>query len=274
MPDELSRVRLQLAAEMQTCRTLAGINQRDLAAKLGISQSLVSRAERGTRLLSRPDTVAWLRHTKATPAVRDRVLALTEAAHTETRTWSDLFAAQEHLQEQSRERNASAQLVQNFQPTVLPGLLQTADYARHVIPLADITASMDHSAALAARIDRQSVLREPGRQFQFLIAQRLLRWEPAPGVLAPQLAQLAAAAELNTVDLAVLPDNYVGALPWHNFVLRHPADGSPAYVATELLHGAQTITDPESVAIYQTLWKHLWGSAIVGDAAIDLFRSA
>lgn len=274
MPDELSRVRLQLAAEMQTCRTLAGINQRDLASQLAISQSLVSRVERGTRLLSRPDTTAWLRHTKATPAVRDRVLALTEAAHTETRTWSDLFGAQAHLQEQSRQRNVDAQLVQNFQPTVLPGLLQTADYARHVIPLADITTSMDHDAALASRIARQSVLREPGRQFQFLIAQRLLRWEPAPGILAPQLAQLAALAELAAVDLAVLPDDYVGALAWHNFVLRHPADGSPAYVATELLHGAQTITDPESVAIYQTLWKQLWDSAIVGGAAVELVRSA
>ena len=160
--------------------------------------------------------------------------------------------------------------MQNFQPTVLPGLLQTADYARHVIQLADITASMDHGAALAARIDRQSVLREPGRQFQFLIAQRLLRWEPALGVLAPQLAQLAAVAELENVELAVLPDMYAGALPWHNFVLRHPADGSPTYVATELLHGAQMITDLESVGIYQELWKRLWDAAAIGDAARQL----
>lgn len=272
MPEELSRVRLQLAAELQTCRTLAGINQRDLATQLGISQSLVSRAERGTRLLSRPDTVSWLRHAKASPAVRDRVLALTEAAHTETHTWAELFAGQHHLQEQARERNAAAQLVQNFQPTVLPGLLQTADYARHVIQLADITASMDHGAALSARIDRQSVLREPGRQFQFLIAQRLLRWEPAAGVLAPQLAQLAAVAELDNVELAVLPAAYAGALPWHNFVLRHPADGSPTYVATELLHGAQTITDLESVGIYQALWKRLWDAAAIGDAARQLIH--
>jgi transcriptional regulator with XRE-family HTH domain len=274
VPDEPSRLRLQLGAELQTARTLAGVNQRDLAARLGISQSLVSRAERGTRLLSRPDTVAWLHYVDAAPAVQNRVLALTEAAHTETQTWSDLFAIQQHLQDQARERNEAAQLVQNFQPTVLPGLLQTADYARHIIPLADITASTDHSSALAARIDRQSVLRETGRRFEFLIAQRLLRWEPAPGVLAPQLAHLLTAGQLDTVELAVLPDDYAGALPWHNFVVRHPTDGSSAYVATELLHGAQTITEPDSVAIYQTLWERLWKAAVTGDAVVDLIRAA
>lgn len=273
MPDEPSRVRLQLAAELQTCRTLAGINQRELAAQLGISQSLVSRAERGTRLLSRPDTMSWLRLTKAPAVVRDRALALTEAAHTETRTWTDLYAGQRHLQEQARERNAAARLVQNFQPTVVPGLLQTADYARHVIPLADVTASTDHNAALAARIERQSVLREAGHHFQFLIAQRLTTWEPAPGVRAPQLAQLAAVAQLDTVELALLPDDYAGALPWHNFVIRHPSDGSPPYVATELLHGAQTISDAESVAIYQALWKQMWTSAIIGDDAVKMLRA-
>jgi transcriptional regulator with XRE-family HTH domain len=274
LPDQPSRVRLQLAAELQTARTLSGINQRDLATRLGISQSLVSRAERAERLLSRPDTLRWLRTTKARDDVRDRVLALTEAAHTETRTWADLLASQQHLQEQSRERNRTARLMQDFSPTVLPGLLQTADYARRIIPLADITGQIDHAASLAARIQRQSVLTDDAdRTFQFLIAERLLSWEPAPGVLSPQLAQLLAAAKLDTVDLAVLPDSYAGALPWHNFVLRYPADGSPAYVAAELVHGAQTIDDPESVQVYQELWSRMWEAAATGEDALDIIRA-
>lgn len=272
MPDRPSRVRLQLGSELAAARTLSGLDQRTLAQRLGVSQSLVSRAERGQRLLARPVLTAWFRATSASAEARDRILALAEAAHTETRTWADLYAQDEHLQARAARANAAAALVQNFQPTVLPGLLQTADYARQVIPLADPTGAMNHAAALAGRIERQGVLREQDRRFDFLIAQRLLRWEPAPGVLAPQLSQLVAAAQLDSVQVAVLPEDYAGALPWHNFVLRHPADGSDPYVATELLHGAQTITEPDSVALYRSLWDRMWAAALVDDDAVDLIR--
>lgn len=274
MPENPSRARLQLGVELHTARKLHGIDQRTLAQRLEVSQSLVSRAERGQRLLDRNAVTAWLKAVKASPDVRSRVLALTEVAHTETRTWADLLANDRHLQETSRAREAGAVLVQNWQPTVLPGLLQTADYARKVIELADPDNRIDHAAALAARVNRQGVLREPGHSFDFVIAERLLRWEPTPGVLTPQLAHLVSAAQLDTVNLAVLPDRYAGSLPWHNFVIREPADRSPAYVNAELVHGESTITDPESVALYRRMWIMLWDASVTGDEAVALIRQA
>ena len=121
MPDRPSRVRLQLAAELQTARTLAGVSQRDLAAQLGVSQSMVARVERGERMLARPDITTWLRATGTAAPVVERVMTLTEAAHTETRTWHDLLASTDHLQGQAQRHNADAALLQNFQPTLLPG---------------------------------------------------------------------------------------------------------------------------------------------------------
>lgn len=280
MPEKPSLVRLQLARELQACRTLSGLNQRDLSTRVRgagaeVSQSLVSRVEGGTRLLPRPAVEAWLDVTRARADVRERVLALTEAAHTETRTWADVLAGDRHLQAEAGRKNAAAQLVQNFQPSVLPGLLQTADYARHVIPLADITGDVDHRAALAARIERQGILRDPGRRFAFLISERLLHWEPAPGVLGPQLAQLRAALELDAVDLAVLPATYAGAIPWHNFVVRYPADtDEPPYVEAELIHGPTVIREPEDVELYRGLWERLWGAAVTGDDAAAMLRDA
>ena len=144
------------------------------------------RAENGTRLLARPVVQAWLKATSAKPDVRQRVLALTETAHVK-QTWADQLADDRHLQDQERARDAAAAVVRSFHPTVLPGLLQTADYARHVIPLADISGRVDHAAALAARIVGQAVLREPGRRFDFLIAEHVLSWEPAPGIRDPAL---------------------------------------------------------------------------------------
>lgn len=263
---EPPRVRRQLGAELEAARTLAGVSQRALAERLSLSQSLVSRAENGTRLLARPVVQAWLKATSAKPDVRQRVLALTEAAHV-SQTWADQLADDRHLQDRERSRDAAAAVVRSFHPTVLPGLLQTADYARHVIPLADISSRVDHVAALAARIVRQAVLREPGRRFDFLIAENVLSWEPAPGIRGPQLAHLVAAADLDVVRIGILPAGYAGAVPWHNFRIAHPADGSPAIVTTELIHGGQEIADPESVGLYEALFERMWAAAVTGDEA-------
>lgn len=274
MAERLSRARLQLGGELQTCRTLSGVNQRELATALGISQSLVSRVERGERLLSRPDTVKWLKTVRADVDARGRVLALVDAAHTETRTFADLGEGRTHLQDVVDEQDRSSLLIQDFSPTVLPGLLQTAEYARAVIPLADADDQFDHAAALAGRVTRQAILRERSkRSFQFLIAERLLSWEPGPGVLAPQLSHLAAAARIDGVEIAVLPERYAErGLPWHNFLIRHPMGGAPPWVAVELVHGEQIVTDPDGVTAYVGLWKHMWGASIAGDEAVELIR--
>jgi transcriptional regulator with XRE-family HTH domain len=274
LPEQPTQLRVRLGAELQAARTIADISQRTMARALGIHQTTVSRVERGELLLSAEQLTTWLNTAKTSRDLRSRLRALTKAAHSETRTWQELQAQHAHMQAVSRERNAAARRVQIFDPTVLPGLLQTADYARRIIDLADITASFDHAAALSARVERQGILREPGRTFQFVIAERLLRWEPEPGapVLGPQLAQLAAAAKLDAVDIAVLPESFVGALPWHNFVIREPADGTPAYVMVELIHGEQEVVEGGDVAVYQTMWDRLWKASATGDDAVALIH--
>lgn len=265
-------MRAQLGAQLQACRTLARMSQRALAAALSVAQTTVSRIERGELLPDGEQANAWLSATNAPSDLRRAVRALVKQAHVEQRTWEQIDVT--HMQSESRDKNAASRHVQIFDPTVLPGLLQTADYARRVIELADVAGKFDHAAALAGRIERQGVLRQPGRLFQFIIAERLLRWEPIAGVLEPQLAQLAAAARLETVELAVLPEKFADALPWHNFVIREPADGSPPYVDTELVHGPQTIREPGSVAVYQWMWDRLWKASRTDDEALALIRAA
>jgi hypothetical protein len=58
-------------------------------------------------------------------------------------------------------------------------------------------------------------------------------------------------------------------------VLRHPADGSPTYVAVEMIHGEQgeqIVADPDDVSSYELLWKRMWDAAITGVAVLDLLR--
>lgn len=269
-----SRLRRQLGAELRAARTLGDLTQRDLAGELGVSQATVVRLEKGEgQLLSRARTEELLAACSANDETRDRVLALTEAAHSETWRWDDgLKSGTRHLQGIARDRESGARRIRSYTANVVPGLLQTAEYARQLMPLADPTGAMDRAAAVAARMRRQEVLYESGRTFEFLLDEMCLRWSPGPRVMPGQLDRLVSISTLDAVRLGVLPSDREGAWGWHGFTLWDPLDDSPTYVTTELLHGGQVITDPDSVARYEALWKVLRSAAVTGDDAMKLIH--
>jgi transcriptional regulator with XRE-family HTH domain len=267
-------VRRQLGAELRKLRSLAGLSQRVLVDALGSSQAGVSRIEHGEALPSREQVLTWLRACGVADDqdIPDRVLGLADAAHGETRRWDDLLpAGASHLQGVAGERERSAVLVRNCQLTWLPGLLQTAEYARLVIEQTDPDSERDTAAALAARIQRQQILFESGRRFEFLIAEAALLWEPGPDVMDAQRDRLLSLATLPSVEIAVLPARRTGTPAWHGFIEFQDGDGS-SVVTTELVHGGQEITEPDAVRRYTTLWDRLWEAAATGADATDLIR--
>jgi transcriptional regulator with XRE-family HTH domain len=267
-------VRRQLGAELRKLRSLAGLSQRVLVEALSSSQAGISRIEHGETLPAREQVIAWLRTCGVgdDQDVRDRVLGLADAAHGETRPWGDMLPTDEsHLQGVAGEREKSASLIRNCQLTWLPGLLQTAEYARLVIEHTDPESERDTAATLAARLQRQQILFEKGRRFEFLIAETALLWAPESDVLDAQRDRLLSLATLPTVEIAVLPNRRTGTPAWHSFIIFQAADES-SFVTTELVHGGQEITDPNAVRRYVTLWDRLWKAAATGDEAVDLIR--
>lgn len=249
----------RLGQELQRLLDLAGVSGREMARRTGTAQPTLSRMTRGEAPVRLPVARRWLDECGADDETRARVLALAETALAETRPWRDLFAEEGHLQSQVRDLDLAARLVRNFAPTVLPGLLQTAAYAAGVLRMGRTT---DVPAAVAARLQRQDVLHQPDRRFEFVLTERVLGWGPVAGALAGQADRLRSLATLDNVELRVLSDGAsLDVVAWHNFVIRYPADGSPAAVAAELQHGAQHVTDAESVAIYESVWRHLWEAA-------------
>lgn len=282
---ETSRIREQLGAELRAARQLADLDQRALRERLGkdeegnykTSQAAISRYERGAVQglpPSRQLVLQWLAVCDAPEETRARVLALTEAAHNESRSWTDMLGDAGHLQGIARDREAAARRIRVCQLTMVPGLLQTAEYARQLMPQVDVFNKFDHAAAVAARMDRQKLLYEEGRQFEFLIAEHALRWSPGPGVMPAQLDRLVSLSTLATVEIAVLPTRREGALEWHSYDLLELVDEPASCVTTELVHGGQLIGEPELVAPYVALWDRLWQAAAHGDEARAMIREA
>lgn len=246
---------------------LAGVSGRQLAHRTGLSQSRVSRIERGEALASIPELTVWMDVCGAADHLQAMIEA-TEAALNQTDGWREFMAADTlaAMQQQVRDREAKARTLRVFQPTLVPGLLQTAEYARLVFIASDLTGQQDYAAAVQRRVDRQQVLYEQGHRFEFVITEAALRWRPGPPEV--QLAQIDRILNLSTlsnVSVSVVPlDGTTTAIPWHGFSLYEDLDEDEPFVQVETIHAYVSVTEPRDVALYRQQFEALTASAISG----------
>lgn len=270
-----SRNQRRLAAELRRLRGLAGLSGRELASRIGISQSKVSRIESGLALPSAPEVAAWA---GAVDAPADAVVlleALTEAAFTDVQRWSRLLRDRPHVQGDIKRIELQSRRLMVFANVVVPGLLQTAEYARRVFALFEPEHSgEDISAAVAGRLDRQLVLFDPSRHFEFLISEAALRWRPGPArLLLAQLDRIGSLSTLDNVTIGLLPQlDEVSTYVPHGFTLFDlcgdaGANDGEALAMVETVHANLTVNDAESVRRYRSKWNLLSESARYGQDA-------
>lgn len=264
----------RLGAKLRRLRLLAGLSGREIAAHVGMGQASVSRIENGQQVPSLPETMAWANAVGATPEQHSALTALVEAALNEVETWRARMRTEglPAMQIDVRELEATANTLHVFQPTIVPGLLQTAEYARQVFTLSDVVGGGDYAGAVAARIERQQILYDKHRHFEFLLTETALRWRPGSAVLAAQLDRVASIATLDNVEVAVIPTNAdMRAIPWCGFILYEDrvGDGQP-FVTLETPHARLTVSDPGDVEIYGQQLALLRTSAVRGASALSL----
>jgi transcriptional regulator with XRE-family HTH domain len=198
----LSTPRDELARRLADLRKRAGLSGDALAGSSSgrISQSRVSRVENGRVLPTLEVVEEWLRLTEASPDERRGVTDLWEQAATAAVSWGKFRQGQKQQDIARLERESSH--IQTFQPVVVPGLLQTAEYARQVMAMA---YAGTNPKAIAARLERQSILYDETKRFDFLITEGALSWRP-PGVdMRPQLDRLHSLASLPNITINVVP---------------------------------------------------------------------
>lgn len=161
----------------------------------------------------------------------------------------------------------SARLVRSFQCVVLPAMLQSAEYARHVFQSAPNSTPEAVGRAVAARLERQSALYEPGRESVFVLTEAVLRtWPGTPELMLAQLDRLLAVESLNSVRLGVVPwRRAVPVLPRHGFTLCDQQS-----VIVESFTAEQVMADPSEVAAYVETFVHFERAAIFGSEVREL----
>ncbi|MFF9759762.1 MULTISPECIES: helix-turn-helix domain-containing protein [Streptomyces] len=255
-----------LGVRLRGLRTEAGLTGAVLAQRAGVGQPTVSKVETG-RMVPSSDVLDRLSRAlglddSTAREVRDLLVAV-EAAADSGPASGDEAPAGAVLDEAVR----SARLVRSFQCVVLPALLQSAEYARHVFESAPNSTPEAVGRAVAARVERQSVLYEPGRESVFVLTEAVLRtWPGTPALMLAQLDRLLAVESLSTVRLGVIPwRRPVPLLPRHGFTLC-----DQRAVVVEAFAGERVSVDSAEVAAYEEEFGRFERVAVFGDEVREL----
>jgi transcriptional regulator with XRE-family HTH domain len=203
--------RRKLGAELRALRTAAGLTSGEAAGLVGWHQSKVSRIETGTSGVKPADVRLLLdAYGVADDRLRELLLVLAASHDGDGRNhWWHAYRGElppTYRDFISLESQASA--MRTLETTVVPGLLQTPEYARAVTGAAVEGLSEERLDALVeVRLARQDVLHaEPPLELSAVLDEAVLRREVGgPGVMSRQLEKLMAAAVLPHVRLQVLP---------------------------------------------------------------------
>jgi lambda repressor-like predicted transcriptional regulator len=223
---------------MRRERTAHGWSLRELSERTGITFSHLSRIENGTR----PPTEKVARACDI--AFPERKKYFTEL-YDETRTWAPPGFRDWN------EHELKTTTLRDWSPTVITGLLQTADYARAVLETAAGATEEIVSTRLAARLERQKRLFARDVRSWFVVDEpSLSRLAGSPQTMAGQCAHLANVASLPNVTMTVMP------------AVVHPA-GSSGFVITdtacyvEHVAGGFVYSEPETVTKLEILFDTL-----------------
>ncbi len=273
---ELSARRQELGAALRRLRKDARLSGEQIAQAVGISQSRVSRIELGQQAAS-PEVVGrWAEACGAAASRRDELVALAETAATEVISWRQATSrGLVKLQQDSGDLEASASVIFNFQTVCVPGLLQVPEYARRVFAAGHPPGQPDIAAAVAARMNRQAILYDESKRFEFVMAEAALRWRLGPsGLMRAQIDRIITAAALENVTVGIIPQA-AEASEWHDHgfnILDGRGDSGDAVVHVETLTNGLTISDPIEVGAYKDAFARLRSLAITGDSARALLQ--
>ncbi|MFF6978393.1 helix-turn-helix domain-containing protein [Streptomyces sp. NPDC008343] len=206
--------RRKLGAELRALRTGAGLTSGEAARLVGWHQSKVSRIETGASGVKPADVRLLLDVYGVRDAqLRQLMLALagSDAGDGRDHWWHAYRGVLPTTYRDFISLESQASAMRTLETSVVPGLLQTPEYARAVTRAAvgglDDDADERLDALVAVRLARQDVLRaEPPLELSAVLDEAVLRREiGGPEVMERQLRRLVEAARLPQVRLQVLP---------------------------------------------------------------------
>jgi len=264
--DSPTVLRRRLGSELRKMRDGKGLTGAHIAKQLGWSESKVSRIESGKSPLSDKDAKLLLAMYGVQDAQEIRQFTALVRKSRQPGWWHafgdalpDWFRAYVGFE-------SDASQIRTYQNELVPGLLQTEDYARAVIRSMNAELSVDEIERRAtARIQRQDILtrEHPPRVWAILNESVVRRVIGSPAIMQAQLKHIAEVAETHpNVTVQILPfDAGAHASMGYSFLILSFDDipGSVAY--SEGPTSATYMDRPADLNRHEEIFQQLMASA-------------
>jgi len=262
----------RVAGELRRLRARSGHSCATVGTALGISASKISRIETGRIGLQADEVAALLGFYQVAKPLREELLELLRRA-AEPGWWQVQGSRLPELWQELIDFERSATAIVNYEPLVVPGLLQTADYAGALIAAANPALSEDEvETRVAARTTRQALLGRPRppRLLALLEEGVLRRVVDDAGLMRRQVRHLEDAATRSNVTVQVVP-TAAGAHPG----LEGPFailefDRDPTLVYLENRRGSAILDEDADIAETTIALQHLQRIALSPEDSLAL----
>ncbi len=272
---EASADRRRLAAALRELRVQSGLSTYELALRLGWSQSKVSKMERGSTAADPVDVAAWTSALGTEPDVAANLATQAELAANQMRSWQAVHGrGLASRQREIAEMNAAMVRHREFAPDVVPGLLQTPPYAARVLDLADVSGRGGVAEAVAERVNRQALLFDSSRRFEFVLTEGALRYRVGPrDLMRGQAEKIISVMTLPNVSVSVIPFTATPAALFVSGFVIYDIPGDPV-VLVEILSRELQLRTSWDMQLYEETFGRLKASALTGEPAEALIRDA
>lgn len=261
----------RVSAELRALRQAKGLTCQQVADALDWSVSKVSRMETGVRGLFPDDVAAMLGYLEAPSKLRDELLTLVRDG--EKPNWIQIGAGLPKHWKNLIRMESEATAIYNYEPLVVPGLLQTGDYARAVIGSGNLElaeGAVDHLTR--TRMSRQALLSRPDAPLLTVMLDEIVLRRPVGGrsCMHGQLQHLANMAGRPRVEIRVVPFG-VGANPGlEGPMVIMEFDAQPTLVYLEIRSASGFLEEPAELSRAKVAWRALRSMALSPEASVRL----
>jgi transcriptional regulator with XRE-family HTH domain len=262
----IHEARNALGLRLRELRQAGDLTGRQLAESLSWPASKISKIENGRQTPTDDDIVAWTQATNS-PSDAEALLATLHTLELQHAEWQrQIKMGLRPHQQEIAELDAKTRLFRAFESTFIPGLLQTAEYARtrFAQSISVFKVPNDINEAVQARVKRQEILYRPDKRFHFVLTEAALRYRLCPpAVMLGQLDRLVSFSALQNVRLGIIgfETAYVVA-PAHGFWLL-----DDDRVMVETFSAELNLAQPQEIELYRMIFEQLAGVASYGRRA-------
>ncbi|MFC9954020.1 helix-turn-helix domain-containing protein [Streptomyces prasinus] len=251
--------------ELRRHREESGFTQVELGARVFVSGGYIGQFEQAIRK-PQLDVARRIDETLRTDGIFERM-------------WRKLIKEQTYTEyfSHAAELERLATEIYEYAPAVVPGLMQTREYARAMFLAGNPLATDEYIEELIkGRLDRTRILKDATRPVYWVVVHETVLRAPVggPAVMARQLDHIAALMRQRTVLLQMLPFS-AGA---------HPAMGkmmwlmefeeAPPTVYTEGMLSGSLLDEPALVKRIRASYDHIRAAALSPEASLPLIESA